>query len=261
MIVNSALLSPALAVSNLLYEHPADLSYDDIFTLAGFSMCGPGLGKAVRERFVATVIDLLRKHGPLAFEMPKRAAAIHEAGHVVINSVLGIRTTKVLIDSITRGGKLFWIGYTDAPNLAFVDSPTSPVSFDHILRRSRATYAGLAAELVFAGDDRREGSSLDEIIMSQLLAERAASLVGLSAPTLWRDEVSAWCNIHLRCNHKAHAGITTALMNRGRLKGKVLRELCAEVLPLAANDFPDIQDHTSQLADARILADEVEGWA
>src|SRR5947209_18660485 len=110
--------------------------------------------------------------------------------------------------------------------------------------------------MLFAGEDRRDGSSLDEIIMSQLLAEQAALLAGLEAPCLWRDEVAVWCNIHLRCNRKAHADIADALMNRGRLKGKVLRELCAEVLPAAANeDFPDIQDHTSQLADSGIITD------
>ena len=54
-------------------------------------------------------------------------------GHVVINSVLGVRTTNVLIDPISRGGKLYWIGYTDAPKLAFVDSPASPVGFEPIL--------------------------------------------------------------------------------------------------------------------------------
>src|SRR5881227_1865793 len=127
--------------SNPFYDQSADLSRDDVFTLAGFTMFGPGLGKAVRERLVALTAGLLRKHGPSAFEMPKRAAAIHEAGHVVVNSILGVRTTKVLIESITRGGKLFWIGYTNAPELAFVDSPTSPVGFDQILARSRITYA------------------------------------------------------------------------------------------------------------------------
>src|ERR1700758_4439300 len=106
-------------VANPHYEQSTDFSHDDIFTLAGFTMFGPGLGKAVRERFVALAAGLLRKHGPRAFEMTKRAAAIHEAGHVVINSVLGVRTTNVLIDPISRGGKLFWIGYTDAPKLAF----------------------------------------------------------------------------------------------------------------------------------------------
>ena len=121
-------------VFNPFYEQSVDFSRDDIFTLAGFTMCGPGLGKAVRERFVALAAGLVRKHGLSAFEMPKRAAAIHEAGHVVVNSVLGVRTANVLIDPITRGGKLFWIGFTDAPKLAFVDSPASPVSSDEFWR-------------------------------------------------------------------------------------------------------------------------------
>ena len=76
-------------IANPHYEQAANLLHDDVFTLAGFTMFGPGLGKAVRERFVALAADIMRKHGPRAFEMPKRAAAIHEAGHVTINSVLG----------------------------------------------------------------------------------------------------------------------------------------------------------------------------
>lgn len=240
---------------NPFYQHPADLMQDDCFTLAGFTMYGPGLGKAVRERFVAIAADLLKKHGLHAFEMPKRAAAIHEAGHVVINSVLGVWTTNVLIDPITRAGKLFWIGMTDAPKLAFVDTPANRVGFDEILSRSRITYAGIAAELLFAGEDRRAGSSLDEIIMSQILAEQAASLVGVDARQLWLDDVASWCMVQLRRNRDAHAEITAALLNRGRLKGKVLRELCAKVSP-PDEAFPDIHDHTSQLADAGILPSE-----
>jgi hypothetical protein len=241
--------------TNPFYEQPADLSRDDIFTLAGFTMCGHGLGKAVRERFVALAADLLKKHGLRAFEMPKRAAAIHEAGHTVANAALGVRTTNVLIDPINRGGKLLWIGFTDAPELAFLDTPSARVSFERLLARSRITYAGLAAELLFAGDDKREGSSIDELMMSQILAEQAASLVETSAERLWRDEVATWCHSQLYRNRAAHAEIAAALMKRGRLKGKVLRELCAKVSP-PDEVFPDIQDHTSQLTDAGILPSE-----
>jgi len=242
------------------FGQSVDFPQNDIFTLAGFTMCGPGLGKAVRERFMALAAGLMRKHGLRAFEMPKRAAAIHEAGHVAINSVLGVRTGNALIDYITRDGKLYWVGFTDAPQLAFVDAPVSPVGFDAVLNRSRTTYAGIAAELLFAGDDRREGSSLDEIIMSQLLAEHAAVQIGIDAPTLWRDEVASWCNTQLHRNRKAHSEIADTLMKRGRLKGKVLRELCDKI---SAPDetFPDIQDHTSQLADARITPNDAEPWA
>ena len=135
------------------------------------------------------------------------------------------------------------------------------MGFEEILARSRITYAGLAAELLFAGEDRREGSSLDEIIMSQLLAERAASLVCANAPDLWHDDVANWCNVHLHRNREAHSDIASALMSRGRVKGKVLRELCARVQAPATNEnWPDIQDHTSQLVDAGIITDGAEVW-
>jgi hypothetical protein len=244
------------------YEQIAGFQHDDVFSLAGFTMAGPGLGKAVRERFATLVAGLMRKHGLRAFEMPKRAAVIHEAGHVVVMSILGVRVTSVTIDPRANGGKLFWGGNTEAPALAFADTPAAPIGFDTLLARSRIVYAGLAAELLFAGDDWREGSSLDEIVMSQLLAERAASLIGASAPVLWRDDVANWCNVQLYRNRKANAAIAAALLKRGRLKGKALRELCAEVLPeVGDEDFPDIHDHTSQLADAEILADDAEVWA
>ena len=243
-------------ITNPHYEQTANLLHDDAFTLAGFTMCGRGMGKAVRERFVALAAGLMRKHGPRAFEMPKRAAAIHEAGHTVANAALGVRTTSVLIDPINRGGKFFWIGYTDAPELAFLDTPSALVSFDRLLNRSRIVYAGLAAELLFAGDDKREGSSIDELMMSQILAEQAASLVGACAERLWREDVAAWCNIQLYRNRDAHAQIAAALLKRGRLKGKVLRELCAKVLPSTLNeDWPDIHDHAAQFEDAGILPD------
>jgi hypothetical protein len=144
--------------------------------------------------------------------------------------------------------------------MAFVDTPLTPVGFDEILARARITYAGLAAEILFAGEDRREGSSLDEILMSQILTDQAASLVGLDAPKLWREEVATWCANKLRCNVKAHAEIVAALLERKRLKGKALRELCQKVKPQPSIDeeWPDILDHVSQLADAGILAEEAE---
>lgn len=242
---------------NSYYDHATDLSQDDIFTLAGITMFGPGLGKRVRERFVEIAASLMQKHGMRAFEMPKRAAAIHEAGHVVINSAVGVRTTSVLIDHLHRNSELFWIGNTEAPGLAFVDTPAAPAGFDKLLMKSRTTCAGIAAEMLFAGPDRREGSSLDEIIMSQIFAEMAASLIGVEPEALWQNDVWSWCMVQLHHNRNAHAGIADALMERKRLKGKALRDLCANVQQLSTPDevWPDIHDHTSQLADAGILPD------
>lgn len=216
-------------------ENAADLSQDDVFTLAGVTMCGPGLGKAVRERLGAIAYNIMRKHGPRAFEMPKRAAAIHEAGHVVINAILGIRNTLSLIDQKRGGdGQPLWFGFTDVAGDMLVDTPECPASFDDTLARARATYAGIAAEDVLAGDDRREASSLDEVVMSQLLAERAAELGGRDGESLWQSEVAAWCMRQIAVNQEIHGQIVTALLNRKRLKGKLLRELCVKVRSIQA---------------------------
>jgi hypothetical protein len=247
----------ALGSRPTTFNSSYDLSQDDIFTLAGVTMVGPGLGKAVRERFVAIAANLIQKHGLRAFEMPKRAAAIHEAGHVVINSALGIRTTHVSIDHVYRNGELFWIGYTDAPDLAFLDAPNAPAGFDKLLMKARTTYAGIAAEDLFAGPDRREGSSLDEIIVSQIFTEKTASLIGVEPERLWREDVAAWCTNQLWRNREVVGEIAEALMERKRLKGRALRDLWGEVKPLPSPDenWPDIHDHASQLADAGILPD------
>jgi hypothetical protein len=255
-------MSPAHPdIFNSYYEHATDLSQDDMLTLSGVTMVGPGLGRRVRERFVDITADLLRKYGLRAFEMPKRAAAIHEAGHATINCVLGVRTTSVLIDHIHRNGTLYWIGYTDAPDLALVDMSDAPAGFDKLLMRARSTYAGIAAERLFAGSDRREGSSLDEIIVSQIFAERAASLIGAEPEALWKNDVAEWCIEQLVLNRVVHAQISAALVERKRLKGKALRELCAKVTPCADERWPDVHVHLSQLADAEVLTEDVEGWA
>jgi hypothetical protein len=170
---------------------------------------------------------------------------------------VGIRTTLVLVDHIHRNGALYWIGYTEAPDMAFIDAPNAPAGYDKLLMRARTTIACLAAELLFAGPDRREGSSLDEIIISQIFGERSASLIGVEPETFWRTDVWAWTAGQIHHNRTAHAEIAAALMERKRLKGKALRELCRRVKPpsSAAEHWPDIHDHTSQLADARILPD------
>jgi hypothetical protein len=251
-------ISEPAPISNPFYEHATDLSQDDVFTLAGVTMAGPRLGRRVRERFAETVADLLQKHGLRAFEMPKRAAAIHEAGHVVINAVLGVRTTSVLIDHRHRNGGLYWIGFTASPETGFVDTPVTPAGFDKLLMRARMIYAGIAAEDLFAGPDRREASSLDEIMMSQIFAERAASLVGVNPERLWKDEVATWCRVQLHRNQSVVAGIASALMETKRLKGKALRHLCHKVKPLPWPDeyWPDIHDHILQLTDAGVLPSE-----
>lgn len=207
-----------------------DFSRDDIVTIGGVTIDMDGIGKTLRERVNAHIREILAEHGPSAFEMPKRAAAVHEAGHVVINTVLGIETTNVFIEARAIEGKLVWGGYSVAPDLEFSDTPDRPASFETLLNRSRCAFAGLTAEGLFAGEDRREGSSIDEIYASQLVCELACNRrPGSDAATVWQNDVAAWSARQLRHNRIVHGEIADALMDKRRIRGKRLRDLCAKV--------------------------------
>jgi hypothetical protein len=216
-------------------EHAADLSQDDRFTLVGMTVTGPGIGKHMRKRMDKLIVDIKRKHGQRAFEMPKRAAAIHEAGHVVVNTVLGIKMTRSFIEELQHNGQPIWIGYTDG-DLRLSGTPGNPASLDVALMKARATYAGIAAENLFAGDDHRHGSSLDEVLMSQVLIELHAG-DDIETGRFWQNEVAAWCTCQLHHNRAVHAQATKALLDRRRIKGKRLRELCDKVVELKEADL------------------------
>jgi hypothetical protein len=214
-----------------------DFTDDEAVTIGGITLYGANLGKRVRDRFLALVDLILHDHGEQAFEMPKRAAAIHEAGHVVINAVLGVKTISAQIESRPVKVKFAWGGWTEAPDIEFVDTPDSPPSYELLLNRARFTYAGIAAEDLFANEDRRPGSSLDEIMGSQLACEIAAMrLEHGDAERIWRNDVHAWCIRQLDYNRAVHAEIANALAKHGRVDGKPLREMCAKVRQMKADN-------------------------
>ena len=127
------------------------------------------------------------------------------------------------------GEQCGWIGFTDVSGGAFVYTPDKPATFDELLARSRTIYAGIAAEALFAGEDRREGSSLDEVLLSQLFGRYAADLIGEDPELFWQRNIHVWCLCQLGGNREVHAEITEALLQRKRVKGKRLRQLCGQV--------------------------------
>jgi hypothetical protein len=217
-----------LMMTNLGFSSGSDLSQEDVVSIGGITMHGIGLGPKVRECLAEKTADILARHGPEAFETPKEATAIHEAGHVVINSVLGLETTEVYIEQVD---KVRWIGWTHAPGLELAATLENRASPDRLIMQSRAALAGIMAEGMFASpEDRREGSSLDEIIASQLIASEAAERSGINhndgMKMFWHERVWRWCGNQLRHNWEVHAEITEALMVRERIEGEALRELC-----------------------------------
>jgi hypothetical protein len=66
-----------------------DMSSPDQLTLAGITVCGPGIGATAREVINQQTRKILAEHGPRAFGAPKTSASIHEAGHVVMHTLQG----------------------------------------------------------------------------------------------------------------------------------------------------------------------------
>jgi hypothetical protein len=206
---------------------------DDKITLGRVTIAGPGLGAKVRERFLAETERIFQAHGRRAFEAPKRAAAIHEAGHAVIATALqDERVKRVRIwrrtfedNPIIVAG---WFGLTEYHGGGWaLDHQTSRPA--DLIRPARNLYAGIAGEALFAGDDLREASSLDEVMMSQLLGAQAADLLGLDGKTYWREEVHNKVCRHLLANQTVVMRIADYLLEHRKLQGRPLERMLAGV--------------------------------
>jgi len=205
-----------------------NFSRSDIAKLGGITVAAPGVGNDLNKQVMSVFNDILKKHGPRAFEMPKRAAAIHEAGHVVINAILRWPATSTSIEqTMLTTGDLAWTGWTEAEGGEYI------VTFDDCIRHARKTAAGLVAEVLFAGDDLRKGSSLDELLAAQMLCQQAAELrPGNDGEMLWTNDVWGWCAAQLLHNRDVHGEIVARLMKRHRVMSATLRKISDRVQEL-----------------------------
>ena len=98
-----------------------DLVQNDQVTLAGVTVKGVN-GVEMREMLDRQTAKILEQHGARAFACPKSSAAIHEAGHVVILTVLGYHAVSASIASPDNEN---WFGYTDCPDAGFNEKATA----------------------------------------------------------------------------------------------------------------------------------------
>ena len=111
-----------------------------------------------------------------------------------------------------------------------------PATFDELLARSRTIYAGIAAEALFAGEDRREGSSLDEVLLSQLFGRYAADLIGEEPEFFWQRNVHVWCLCQLGpC--RDHRGVAPAQAGQRQAAAAAVRPGGARSLPGAGEQL------------------------
>ena len=195
-----------------------NLSGCDQVTLAGITIGYPGIGEQLRGDLERECARILGLHGPAAFVCTKHAAAIHEAGHVVLLAVDGLELDYAFIRQTAAG----WTGMTMPKNGSWrLTSDTSPAE---LIRRSGHLLAGVAAEELFDADFRA-GSSLDEVLVSQLLAALAAD--GADGRELWEQQVRGPVMRRLVERQRSLVDIAEYLLEHGRLDNADVGHLMA----------------------------------
>ena len=212
------MLPPAIWKSDIV-----DFSSPDQITLAGITLEGE-IGVSIRNSLAAEQQRVLVEHGEQAFDCPKEAAAIHEAGHLVVNVALGGRVRRVDIGCHPSGA---WIGFTEYRDQEWSLSPETATS-EKWLEIARNLYAGVAAEMLF-DPDFRHGSSLDEVVMSQWIGGEAARLANEDPVSFWTARVHQDVADILKKHQDVHGKIAAHLMRRGNLKGLPLSDMCRRI--------------------------------
>jgi hypothetical protein len=156
------------------------------FKLAGFSFSDPVAASAIDSDFRRAVANIFDEHGPRAFEQPRSAAIAHESSHAIVGTHDGLRVERVRIWSRPdplNGGPL-WGGLTDYVRRKRVAiTPETPLP--KVLSNICLIVAGEVGEFILDPGGYREASSLDEVVISQNIANLAATEVGIDPRVLW----------------------------------------------------------------------------
>jgi hypothetical protein len=199
-----------------------NLDEDDRVTIGGITIECPQIGRNVRESLNKEMNRVLDQYDASAFACPKSSAAIHEAGHVVVYAVMRKGVKRARIREVVPGN---WIGMTDCRSR----KPARTETPRQCLDLARSLYAGVMAEHLF-DRDFREGSSLDEVIASQIVGAHAANLAGMpDQATYWQQNVHEAVAADLIRNKDAVRAVAERLYARNKVESPELERLCAGV--------------------------------
>jgi hypothetical protein len=186
------------------------------------SDAGPLNARLARLAAAAFVVQ-----GPCAFECPKTAAAVHEAGHLVEHKVVGLRSRWAGIYPNRVGAQTFWGGRTRCEGLSRPDPTTAP---ETDLKFARLQMAGVMSEWLFDRKNYRAGSSLDEVTAAQAMVTNAAVKLGCPIKPLWLDMLAA-LGTDLKTHEAVVREIADVLMRCGSIAGSRLQRALARVVP------------------------------
>lgn len=194
---------------------------------------------AYHDRAVEVMRMAYAHEGKRAFESTKRCAAIHEAGHCVINQLTADRDCKGMWWPPARTriwrepvkGMVCWLGETTSSKKAppfFVDPRTDLRGYLILALR---TVGGIAAEWIFDREDYRAGSSIDEMLIAGGCARSLQQLgIFTTADDALQSLVSSAAKI-LTAHESVVRAIARALERELKVEGPALVELLREVRP------------------------------
>jgi hypothetical protein len=196
-----------------------------------------GSRAAFAEMLMGFARDAYAAQGMRAFEAPRSAALVHEAGHAVQHAAEGDEVTslKIFRRSYADGMGAAWGGVTFGGESWCADLSSDPRAD---LKQARILIAGVEAERLFEGKQQfRHGSSLDEVTAFHALIGGAARKLGCDFMALARQEAA-----RVEATLRRHASVVRAIAARldrhGAIKGERLARLLAPV-----NDAVLARDH------------------
>jgi hypothetical protein len=171
--------------------------------------------------------EVRRQHGDGAFKVTREMVAHHEAGHAVIGACEGLAVTRLELfrkpmPGLSAGSCLpgFRLGQYFVDRRHKVDAHSDAIAD---LKEARIIIAGRAAEML--SPHGRPGAALDELTLSQTIAELAARKLRVDAEELfecgvWRPALAA-----CRLNRATINRIARRLLGRGVVDGSRLQAL------------------------------------
>jgi hypothetical protein len=164
--------------------------------------------------------------GKRAFEASEHVAALHEAGHATLYGLAGIPVRQLWIKCVKVNGASTWIGRCETDAHWQVDEYTSPTDDRQF---ARILMAGCLAEVAFARDEFRLGSSLDETILAGAICSGAAHKLRQQPSAVLLETVAE--TLDTLCAHEKHVrAIASALMRSRKLRGPKLDRLLLTAL-------------------------------
>jgi hypothetical protein len=188
------------------------------------SVCVPApLAQDILRTIEEKVRELLGTEGMDAFAMPRSAALAHEVGHCIVGAAQGMKIDSVAVFARKGPFGLAWGGITNEPQ-GWQFSPAMPTSA--VIKRARFILGGLCGELVLDPEGCRSGSSLDELVLSQVcvagvVQDRPGDFGGRAEEEVWQEVFKQTCWL-IKSNEDAARALIRKLDRAGELKGKPL---------------------------------------